>query len=200
MDLSELQSQSNRNDSSEWKGRFELWSLAPELNHCISAFELVLPGQKMLGLISQEYTDREAWEEAATAQRLGSRQVSSTGSAWGSMNSKSSAPRGRTVSLPVAICNNVRRVAILDTILDATGQGTGAEGYLQSSTIRSNVLDLSEQAYVSKYKSLRADLDIFKMSFGGLTTMKFSPDERYLAVIRESLDTANKGSNSYGVQ
>lgn len=197
--LLQLQYQSNRNNGSEWKSRFELWSLAPNLNHCISAFELVLPTQKMLSLISEEYVNQRA-PQADTAQRLGSRQVGSKGSTWGSMNSAYSAPGSRTVSLPVAICNNVRRVAILDTILDATGQGTGAEGSLHPSTIRSNVLDLSKQAYTSKYKPIRADLDISRMLFDELTTMKFSPDGKYLAVIRESLITANKGGNSYGVQ
>ena len=104
-----------------------------------------------------------------------------------------------TVSVPVAISHSVHRAVILDVVLEVaflqTSHGTTSAN---TPTIRSQTLDTSDETYISTYFAFRDDLAITNVTFDTLATIKFSPSDKYLVTIRESLMAANKGVNTFG--
>ena len=104
-----------------------------------------------------------------------------------------------TVSVPVAISHSVHRAVILDVVLDVAFPQTGpGKTSANTPTIRSQTLDTSDKTYMSTYFAFRDDLAITRIRFDTLAAMKFSPSDKYLVTIRESLMTANKGVNTFG--
>jgi len=109
-----------------------------------------------------------------------------------------SQPGVPTVSLPVAISHDVRRAVILDTVLQVFVDDATSGSDAAKADVKYDVLSLSQTSYTLVYKPFRDDINITKTEFDDVFTLKFSPNGRYLAVIRESRKAATKGGNSYG--
>ena len=102
-----------------------------------------------------------------------------------------------SVSVPVAISDDLCRAVILDTVIEIEAPHTldADSGKTNEAELHSQVLNLAGRKPMTPFRS---DLNLENLPFEVFCHLKFSPSGEYLVAIRESVGKAWKGPDYYG--
>lgn len=167
----------------DWKARYELWSVPLATKLC--SVEIDLPFVKICSFLEFKKTTRRRSGE-------GSFNLFTSG------KPRPTQPERHSVSLPVAISNDVRRAVILDSVVHiCLRQAEPTSASVTSGVLlRSQMLDVTT---MDNFMPFRADVKVDDEEYDGLFHLKFSLSAKYLVLIRESARKAVKNDFSYGL-
>jgi hypothetical protein len=159
----------------DWKARYELWSIPLATKLC--SVEVDLPFPKIFPLLEFKRT------------MIGR---SGEGS-FGLFTSR----QGHSVSLPVAISNDVRRAVILDSVVHICLQQAEptSTSVTSGALLCYQILDVTTKG---NFTPFRADIKVDDEEYDDSFYLKFSISAKYLVLIRESARKAAKNDFSYG--
>lgn len=168
---------------SKWEARYELWSLLS--NQIVCSVGVELQASQMHPFIA--FPTFPNIPEGRSRSDLGEEFEI----LW------KIAEKGPTISLPVAISDDVCRAVILDTVVDISlRKSHQLMASILEPDVRFQIIDFTTMA---KYVPFRADIGPHGLAFEPLYHLKFSPCGKHLVAVKESTEKAMKDNVAYGI-